>query len=102
MYASMQAPHSPQGDSGAQSSNLKGASTLQAEEDEALQQLSTLMTELVDLESKPNPTVVQRYRAQSINKVIQDLETKLNEIESQKMSAKASKVRKTQEESTPA
>ena len=98
MYASMQAPRSPQADSGAQSSNPKGALSLQIEEDEALQQLSTLMNEHVDLESRPNPTIVQKLPAQSIHKVIKDLETKLNEIASQKTSDTTSKVRKIQEE----
>ena len=57
------------------------------------------MNELVDLESRPNPTLVQRYRIQSIHNVVKDLEAKMNEIESQKMPAKVSKARKVQEES---
>ena len=57
------------------------------------------MNELVVLESLPNPTLVQNYRARSIHKVIQDLENKLNEIESRQRLEKSAKARKVQEES---
>ena len=66
-----------------------------------LTQLDTLMVELVKLQSLPNPTIVPKSRARSIDSVIGDLEGKLQEIESQRELERSSKARKVQEETPP-
>ena len=101
LQASLKAPSSPQIPSGAQSSDPKGSSDLQQQESDMMTQMDTLMTELVILDSLPNPTIVQRSRARSIRNVIGNLETKLEEIESQRKLERSSKARKVQEEGAP-
>ena len=53
------------------------------------------------LQSLPNPTIVQKSRARSIDSVIGDLEVKLKEVESQRELERSSKSRKVQEEAPP-
>ena len=102
LQTSLKAPGSPQIPSGAQSSDPKGTSDLEQQESEMMSQLDTLMTELVKLDSLPNPTIVQKSRIRSIHKVISDLEIKLEEVVAQRSMEKPSKARKIQEESAPA
>ena len=83
LLASRQAPTSPPKESGAQSSTPKGSIDLLIEEERITVQMSGLMTELVELQSRPEQTRVQKCRIQSIGSVIESLE-----IDGMKESAK--------------
>ena len=102
VHASLQAPSSPQPQSGAQSSESKPTTDLDQQESELLGQLDRLMAESVRLESLPNPSVIDRSRIRSIATVAKDIEMKVNEIDVQRENQAASKARKIQERSVAA
>ena len=69
--------------------NPQGSSDLEQQESDLLSQLDSFMVESVKLDTLPNPTVGQKSRARSIQKVMTDLEMKLEEIAAQKTPSKA-------------
>ena len=97
VHASLQAPSSPQQQSGAQSSESKPTTDLDQQESEQLAQLDKLMAESLRLESLPNPSIMERSRIRSIETVAKDIEMKVSEIDAQRESQAASKIRKVQE-----
>ena len=97
LLASRQAPTSPPGDSGAQSSTPKRTEGPAVEEERIVKQISNLMTELVDLETRPTTTTVEKCRMDSIHNVLDNLQSELQEIESQKLSAQTTTSQKVKE-----
>ena len=97
ILASRQAPTSPSKDTGAQSSTPRGSAGLPDEEDRVVAQIRTLMTELVDLESRPQRTIMQNCRMHSIQQVLDNLQNELNEIESRKASLEQARPKKSEE-----
>ena len=78
IYASRQAPSTPPGASGSQSSTPGKVVSLDAREAKVLQQLNNLMEEQVDLQTRPEPNRMDKLRASAITKLMLRLQDELD------------------------